>query len=64
MNIDINTAVTQNYFCTLPDMPYSALAQDVEFFKTDLFCSVHIPLGCWETLRGHIEGSIAGYGFF
>ena len=64
MNINIDALIAHDYFRTLPYMPYSTLAQNVEFLETNLFGSVHIPLGCRKTLRRHIEGSIAGNRFF
>src|SRR5450759_1579834 len=42
MNINIDTPVPQNYFSALADMAYSPLAQNVEFFKANLFGSIHI----------------------
>src|SRR5450759_1335857 len=64
MNINIDTPVAQNYFSALADMTYSPLAQNVEFFKANLFGSVHIPLGCWKPFWRHIESGIAGNRFF
>ncbi len=39
-------------------MPYSALAQYIEFFKPDLLCHIHIPLCCLHTFRGHIQSCV------
>ena len=55
MNIHTEAPVLFHEFRCLIDMANATLAQDVEFFKADIFRHVHIKLGGRKTFGRHIK---------
>ena len=64
MNININSAVSEDYLCTLAYVANAALAQYVELLEANLLGCVHIPLGGRKAFWRHIQCSVACYWFF
>ena len=49
---------------TFVDMSDATLAEDVQFFKTDVFSNIHVELGGGKAFWWQVESSIAGDGLF
>ncbi len=64
MYIHFYSFVFPDDLSAFPYMAYSPLAQDIQFFKSDIFCNIHVPLGGWIAFWWKIKGSIARNGFF
>ena len=45
-------------------MPDTALAENIEFFKSDGFGYIHVELGGGKTFGRQVECRVAGDGFF
>src|ERR1035437_2159567 len=64
VNIYFLLPVSLNDFNTVVDVANAALTQNIEFFKSDIFGHIHIPLSCWKPFRRKIKCSITGNWFF
>ncbi len=64
VNIYLYSPVPGNDLHAFIDMSDSALAENIQFFKTDCLGYIHIELGCLESFRWQVECRIAGNGLF
>jgi len=55
VNVNLQFPVFTDDLHAFTDMPYPPLAENINFFKSDRFGHVHVPLGSLKPLGGHIQ---------